>query len=95
MSFEELKRRSENKDALIQKLTSMDDGEKKSYKDDRFWRPTVDDAGTASAVIRFAQKHRVKRMLGFCILITHSKVRVAGSLKTLAPLSVRKIRFRK
>ena len=53
MSFEELKRRSENKDALIQKLTSMDDGEKKSYKDDRFWRPTVDDAGTASAVIRF------------------------------------------
>jgi hypothetical protein len=31
----------------------MEDGEKKSYKDDRFWRPTVDDAGTASAVIRF------------------------------------------
>ena len=53
MSFEKLKQRSQDKDALIQKLTSMDDGEKKSYKDDRFWRPTVDDAGTASAVIRF------------------------------------------
>ena len=53
MSFEKLKQRSQDKDALIQKLTSMDDGEKKSYKDDRFWRPTVDDAGTASAIIRF------------------------------------------
>ena len=27
--------------------------EKKSYKDERFWRPTVDDSGTASAIIRF------------------------------------------
>ena len=54
MSFEQLKQRSQNKDALIEKLSSLDSGkEKKSYKDERFWRPTVDDSGTASAVIRF------------------------------------------
>jgi len=54
MSFEQLKQRSQNKDALIEKLSSLDTSkEKKSYKDDRFWRPTVDDSGTASAIIRF------------------------------------------
>ena len=54
MSFEQLKQRSQNKDALIEKLSSLDSGkEKKSYKDERFWRPTVDDSGTASAIIRF------------------------------------------
>ena len=54
MSFEQLKNRSKNKDALIEKLSSLDNSkEKKSYKDERFWRPTVDDSGTASAVIRF------------------------------------------
>ena len=53
MSFEQLKQRSQNKDALIEKLSSLDSNEKKSYKDDRFWRPTVDDSGTASAIIRF------------------------------------------
>jgi len=54
MSFEQLKQRSQNKDALIEKLSSLDSSkEKKSYKDERFWRPTVDDSGTASAVIRF------------------------------------------
>ena len=54
MSFEQLKQRSQNKDALIEKLSSLDSSkEKKSYKDDRFWRPTVDDSGTASAIIRF------------------------------------------
>ena len=54
MSFEQLKQRSQNKDALIEKLSSLDSSkEKKSYKDERFWRPTVDDSGTASAIIRF------------------------------------------
>ena len=54
MSFEQLKNRSKNKAALIEKLSSLDSSkEKKSYKDDRFWRPTVDDSGTASAIIRF------------------------------------------
>jgi len=54
MSFDQLKKRSQNKDALIEKLSSLDSSkEKKSYKDERFWRPTVDDSGTASAVIRF------------------------------------------
>lgn len=52
MSFESLKKNSKNTNALIQKLASMD-SEKNSYKDDRFWRPTVDDAGTGQAIVRF------------------------------------------
>lgn len=31
--------------------------ETKSYKDDRFWKPEVDKAGNASAVIRFLPRH--------------------------------------
>jgi len=53
MSFESLKKKSSNSDALIQKLTSLDDQTKNAYRDDRFWRPTVDDAGTGQAIIRF------------------------------------------
>jgi hypothetical protein len=53
MSFESMKNKSRNTDALIEKLSSLDDTKKNSYKDDRFWRPTVDDAGTGQAVIRF------------------------------------------
>ena len=52
MSFEAMKKNSRNTDALIEKLSSMDDT-KNSYKDDRFWRPAVDDAGTGQAIIRF------------------------------------------
>ncbi len=53
MSFESMKKNSKNSDALIQKLSAMDDTKKNSYKDDRFWRPQVDDAGTGTATIRF------------------------------------------
>lgn len=53
MSFESLKRKSENTEQLIEKLTSLDDKTKNAYKDDRFWKPTVDDAGTGQAIIRF------------------------------------------
>lgn len=52
MSFDALKKKSNNTDALIQKLSAMDET-KNSYKDDRFWRPAVDDAGTGQAIIRF------------------------------------------
>jgi len=52
MSFDALKKKSKNTDALIEKLSSMDET-KNSYKDDRFWRPAVDDAGTGQAIIRF------------------------------------------
>ena len=53
MSFEAMKKNSKNSDALIEKLSAMDDSKKNSYKDDRFWRPQVDDAGTGTATIRF------------------------------------------
>tara|TARA_Y100001937_G_scaffold121673_1_gene180834 strand:- start:41 stop:931 length:891 start_codon:yes stop_codon:yes gene_type:complete len=53
MSFEAMKKNSKNSDALIEKLSALDDTKKNSYKDDRFWRPQVDDAGTGTATIRF------------------------------------------
>jgi hypothetical protein len=55
-SFADLKK-SRNKDmetltAQVSKLSSKD-GEKKSYIDERFWKPLVDKAGNGFAVIRF------------------------------------------
>jgi hypothetical protein len=52
MSFEKLKA---NRLASIEKLVSAveDIGEKKTYGDDRLWKPTVDKAGNGYAVIRF------------------------------------------
>ena len=52
MSFEQLKA---NRASAISKLVSAAEttSEKKSYGDDRFWKPTVDKAGNGYAVIRF------------------------------------------
>jgi len=55
MSFANLKK---NRSASIDKLKNAAEkvstgGEKKSYGDDRFWKPTVDKAGNGFAIIRF------------------------------------------
>jgi len=55
MSFENLKR---NRASAISKLVSAAAGDsgpsdKKSYVDDRIWKPTVDKAGNGYAVLRF------------------------------------------
>ena len=54
MSFENLKR---SKGSTISKLVSAASGEstpeKKSYVDERIWKPTVDKAGNGYAVLRF------------------------------------------
>jgi hypothetical protein len=52
MSFEKLK---QNRESAISKLVSAADTntEKKTYGDDRLWKPTVDKAGNGYAVIRF------------------------------------------
>lgn len=52
MSFQTLKN---NREAAISKLVaaSSSEGEKKSYGDDRMWKPTCDKAGNGYAVIRF------------------------------------------
>lgn len=55
MSFANLKK---NRSVAIDKLKNAADkvstgGEKKSYGDDRFWKPTVDKAGNGFAIIRF------------------------------------------
>jgi len=54
MSFSNLKRNKNQIDKLIQAAEKVGGStEKKSYGDDRFWKPTVDKAGNGYAVIRF------------------------------------------
>jgi len=54
MSFENLKRNRDNISKLIKAAEATSGGgDKKSYADERFWKPTVDKAGNGYAVIRF------------------------------------------
>ena len=53
MSFDNLKRNKDQISKLIQEATKISGGEKKSFVDERFWKPTVDKAGNGYAVIRF------------------------------------------
>ena len=54
MSFENLKRNRDNISKLIKAAEATSSGgDKKSYADDRIWKPTVDKAGNGYAVIRF------------------------------------------
>lgn len=54
MSFANLKRNRDQISKLIQAAgASEGGGEKKSYADDRMWKPTVDKAGNGYAIIRF------------------------------------------
>jgi hypothetical protein len=51
MSFKDLKNRSKN--SINDLMKKLEDGSKKDYKDDRFWRPEQDKQGNGFAVIRF------------------------------------------
>ena len=55
MSFADLKSKSMDVSKLVSAANEMTGGstEKKSYGDDRFWKPTVDEGGNGYAVIRF------------------------------------------
>ena len=55
MSFADLKSKSMDVSKLVTAANEMTGGttEKKSYGDDRFWKPTVDEGGNGYAVIRF------------------------------------------
>jgi len=54
MSFANLKRNKSNISKLIQAAESAGGGnEKKSYGDDRLWKPTADKAGNGFAILRF------------------------------------------
>jgi len=54
MSFQNLKRNRDQISKLIQAAEATGGGgEKKSYQDDRFWKPTVDKAGNGYAILRF------------------------------------------
>ena len=52
MSFADLKQKAMNMDSLVSAAEKAG-GKKKSYGDDRMWKPTVDKAGNGYAVIRF------------------------------------------
>jgi hypothetical protein len=51
MSFKDLKNRS--KSSINDLMKKLEDGTKKDYKDDRFWRAEQDKQGNGFAVIRF------------------------------------------
>tara|TARA_B000000441_G_scaffold132522_1_gene119296 strand:- start:2097 stop:2987 length:891 start_codon:yes stop_codon:yes gene_type:complete len=54
MSFANLKKNRDQINKLLQAAEAAGGtGEKKSYADDRFWKPNVDKAGNGYAVIRF------------------------------------------
>ena len=54
MSFAQLKERKDQIQSLIKAAEQAGGNtEKKSYTDERFWKPTVDKAGNGYAVIRF------------------------------------------
>jgi hypothetical protein len=54
MTFDNLKRNRDQIQKLVQAAESTGGGtEKKSYTDDRIWKPTVDKAGNGYAVLRF------------------------------------------
>ena len=54
MSFENLKRNRDQISKLISAAEKVGGStEKKSYGDDRFWKPSVDKAGNGYAVLRF------------------------------------------
>ena len=55
MSFANLKRNRDQISNLLQAAEAVGGGntEKKSYVDERMWKPTVDKAGNGYAVIRF------------------------------------------
>ncbi len=53
MSFANLKSNRDQIAKLIQAADNAGGGEKKSYADDRIWKPTVDKAGNGYAVLRF------------------------------------------
>ena len=55
MSFANLKSKSMDVSKLVTAASEMSgkSTEKKSYGDDRFWKPTVDESGNGYAVVRF------------------------------------------
>ena len=54
-ALEQLKKSKSNFDILTKKLESTIDQpeKKKSYQDDRFWKPELDKSGNGYAVFRF------------------------------------------
>jgi len=84
MSFANLKRNRADISKLVQAAEAAGgSGEKKSYVDDRFWKPTRDKSGNGYAVIRFLPAPEGEDLPGFVIGIMGSRDRqVYGILRT-------------
>ena len=64
--------------------------EKKSYVDERLWKPVMDKSGNGYAVIRFLPAPEGEDMPGQRCGTMRSKVQqVSGILRTLSPLWVK------
>jgi len=53
MAFKDLKNKSKDLSKITQELDKLNKGGAESYKDDRFWKPELDQASNGFAVIRF------------------------------------------
>jgi hypothetical protein len=53
MGFNDLKKNTGMNEGLLTELNKISSGSKKSYQDDRFWKPERDKSGNGFAVIRF------------------------------------------
>ena len=65
--------------------------EKKSYVDERLWKPNVDKAGNGYAVIRFLPAPKGEELLvGSCLESCIPRLLDSGILRILLPHSIRK-----
>ena len=65
--------------------------EKKSYVDERLWKPNVDKAGNGYAVIRFLPAPKGEELSWVRVWNPHSKELLdSGILRILLPHSIRK-----
>ena len=91
MSLEALKK-SNSLDKLLNAVKEDSaPQEKKSYVDERLWKPELDKSGNGYAVIRFLPAVEGEDMPWQKFGIMHFKAQLdSGILRTLSPLSVRK-----
>ena len=88
MSFQNLKRNRDQISKLIQaaEATGSAGGDKKSYVDERIWKPTVDKAGNGYAVLRFLPPKHKFVMYGSLIL-QNSTIPFDGDITVIPPLN--------
>ena len=96
MSLNTLKKQNSLSDLLGAAEKENTSPDKKSYVDERLWKPELDKTGNGYAVIGFYQRSREKICLGRSFGIMHFKVRLAnGILRILSPHLDRKTLYQR